>query len=94
MLVTQYPGDSDADYCESVGTVAARLNMLPSRKSKPKRKARALVVDSDGEPDELDSRPVRKSKPPPILFSAFRPPRLGVVFLASEAEEEIDVAGD
>ncbi|KAF8550906.1 hypothetical protein OG21DRAFT_1487409 [Imleria badia] len=107
-------GDSDANYCESVGVVAASL---PSRKSKPKRKARALIVDSDGEPDELDSRPVRKSKPPPTLFSAFRPPRLNVrdpplvnhgftrttavyqedgtvVFLVSEAEEEIEIAGD
>jgi len=73
MLVTQYPGDSGAGSgcCESV----AASNMLPlSHRSKSKR--RFLVVDSDSEPDELDLRPVQRSKPPPILFSAFRPPRL------------------
>ena len=115
MLVIQYPGDTDMKYhCESVAATG-NMNMLPSRRSKPKRKV--LVVDSDDEPDELDSRPVWKSRPPPILFSAFRPPRLNarnpplvnhgfthttavyqedgtVDFSVSEAEEEIEIAGD
>jgi hypothetical protein len=71
MLVIQYPGDTDTKYhCELVAAIG-NMNMLPSRRSKHKRKV--LVVDSDDEPD---SHPVWKSKPPPILFSAFRPPRL------------------
>ena len=73
MLIIQYPrlGDTDTKYCELVATTS---NMLSSCRSKPKCKA--LVVDSDGELDELDLHLVQKSKPLPILFSTFHPPRL------------------
>ncbi|KAG9316858.1 hypothetical protein JVU11DRAFT_2930 [Chiua virens] len=70
ILIIQYP-DSNTNYA---GESVAASNFLPSRRPKPKRKA--LVVNSDGELDKLDLRLVHKPKQPPILFSAFRPPKL------------------